>query len=67
MRLILALLLVGCTTTPNSYGQYVEITSGPYCGERGKLIGDCSGFEKYRVKLNDNRNVCVHSWQMEKI
>lgn len=58
---------VGCTTTPTSYGQYVEITSGPYCGYRGRLIGDCSGFEKYQVKLTEGKIVCIHSWEMEKV
>jgi uncharacterized protein YgiM (DUF1202 family) len=59
------LFLSACATNmPTDYGNYVEITSGPYKGERGQLVGDCSGFEYYRVRLNNGRHVCERSWNM---
>ena len=51
---------------PNGYNQYVYINSGPYSGNRGKLVGDCKSFETYRVVLNTGKKVCVKVWHMER-
>lgn len=65
--IILCLLLTGCVTIlPNGYNQYVYINSGPYSGNRGKLVGDCKSFETYRVVLNTGKKVCVKVWHMER-
>jgi hypothetical protein len=65
---MLACTLMGCATNmPTAYGQYVEITDGLYKGERGRLIGDCSGFELYKVNLNKGPNVCIRSWNLERL
>jgi hypothetical protein len=67
MRYIfVVLLLTGCSTVgPTRYGQHVRIIDGPYKGEVGKLVGDCSWFENYRIKLYNGRNVCVRIWHLE--
>jgi hypothetical protein len=64
--LMLTYALTGCATTmPTAYGQYVEITKGVYKGKRGRLIGDCSGFELYKVDIG--YNVCIRSWNLERL
>ncbi len=64
--MFITLLLTGCANMPTNYGDIVTITDGPYRGMTGKLIGDCSGFENYRVKLLErDKTVCVRSWNME--
>jgi len=66
--LILCLFLTGCVTImPNSYNQHVYIVDGPYKGERGKLVGDCKSFETYRVKLYNDKLVCIKVWHMERM
>jgi hypothetical protein len=63
---LIIVALTGCATSmPTEYGQFIEITSGPYKGERGRLVSDCSGFELYKVELFDDRKVCVRSWNMQ--
>jgi hypothetical protein len=52
---------------PTSYNQYVEIINGPYKGERGILVGDCSWFENYKIKLHSGGYACARTWQLEKI
>lgn len=53
---------------PTDYGQLANIIAGPYKGYRGTLIGDCLGFENYRVYIPMlKKNVCVKSWNMERI
>ena len=52
---------------PTRYHQAVRITSGVYKGEIGRLIGDCSGFENYKVKLFNNNIICIRVWDLEDI
>lgn len=63
--LIICIFLSGCANLPTYYGQYVQITDGPYKGRTGKLIGDCSWFENYKVRLNTGKDVCIKSWNMK--
>jgi hypothetical protein len=66
--LLIFISLTGCATNgPTAYNDHVEITKGPYKGERGQLIGDCSGFEYYKVRLNSGKLICERSWNMTKI
>lgn len=64
--LLLLLFLTGCANMPTAYGDRVKIVSGLYAGSSGRLSGDCSGFENYRVELNNGKVICARSWQMEK-
>ena len=67
--LLLILATTGCASTwPNRYHESVRINSGAYKGERGEIVGDCSWFENYKVRLLfDSKIVCVKIWQMEAI
>lgn len=65
MRLVLIVLLTGCANAPTAYFDLVRITDGPYKGEVGTLIGYCSWFENYKVRLDRNRTTCVRIWNME--
>lgn len=76
MRLILIILMIciilflsACATTmPTRYGEAVYITDGVYKNERGTLIGDCPGFERYMVRiLRNNKKLCVPVWNLEKV
>ena len=60
-------ILSSCSSfTPTRYGQLVLIKSGEYEGEYGRLMKDCSGFEKYIVHLSKlNEEVCIHIWNLE--
>lgn len=65
--LIVLFFLVGCITTlPTNYNQIVEIKSGPYKGKLGRLIGDCPGFETYKVRMYNNVKLCFKVWELEK-
>lgn len=60
------LALSGCANTPTTYNQHVKIISGEYKGQEGTLIGDCSWFENYKIRLYDNHNICAKIWEIEK-
>ena len=64
---VFIIFIFGCANMPTGYNQLVDITSGIYKGERGRLIGDCSGFELYKIRLYSNRNVCIRSWNLERV
>lgn len=64
--IIFLFFLTGCASLPSSYYQYVKIVNGPYSGRYGQIVGDCSGFENYKVKLS-NKHVCVRIWNLEKV
>lgn len=65
---MLSSALMGCANMPTAYGQIIEVTGGLYKGERGRLIGDCSGFENYKVDLYTKHGIiCVRSWNMQKL
>lgn len=67
-KLLILVFLTGCSTlTPNGYNQRVWIIKGLYRGERGILTGDCSGFENYKIILDDKRIICAKIWDMERI
>ena len=61
---IVVLASLGCAGLPTYYGQAIVVTRGEYINQRGKLLGDCSGFENYKVKLTYYNTVCIHSWDM---
>lgn len=65
----LFLFTMGCASFPNNYYQTVKIIKGSYSGYYGRIIGDCPGFEKYKVRLISRQEpiVCVRIWNMEKI
>lgn len=66
---VIAVLLffsTGCATAPNGYGQLVHIIGGQYKGQRGRLIGDCSGFENYMVLTFNNKKICARVWHLER-
>lgn len=65
--LITSLFLTGCTNMPTRYGDSVIIKSGPYKGQIGRLVGDCSGFEKYKVRIKWSKDVCIKVWDLEVI
>jgi len=66
--LLIFVSLTGCATNaPTAYNDYVEINKGIYKGQRGQLIGDCSGFEMYKVRLNSGKRICERSWNMTKV
>lgn len=61
------IMMTSCSSfTPTRYGQTVIVVQGEYKGEFGRLIKDCSGFEKYIVHLSRlNKEVCIHIWNLE--
>lgn len=67
-KLILAIIIFisGCTNMPTRYGDTVIIKSGIYKNHIGKLVGDCSGFENYKVRVKE-RYICLRAWDMEVI
>lgn len=65
VMLLMLMLMTACAQYPTRYYQNVRITDGPYRGELGRLIGDCSGIENYKVRLLNNHIVCVRVWDME--
>lgn len=69
LSLILSSLsIISCTTTPTKYGDTVEVINGPYNGERGYLIEDCSGFERYKIRLFfKNIYICEKIWNLKKM
>lgn len=62
--LILIIFISGCVNMPTRYGDSVIIKSGPYKGYIGRLVGDCSGFEKYKVRVKE-KYICLRAWEME--
>jgi hypothetical protein len=65
---LLILILLGCASVPNGYNQTVIVIRGAYTNEIGTLEGDCSGFEKYKVRLHfSDKRICVRIWNIRRI